>query len=159
VLPFGGWHDEAPAGLPRQRIDLAVVAGVVARVLLRPWPRTWRQGDGKAALQFEEPLPEVTICEGLAARGAPQHPIGFGTSVRSLKGPPDRAAPFEIETRCLCLTESEEAEDDQYQNDHEDDPENAHRHLLTPSTRRPPLRLRTAWSSCEETPRLFRFSR
>jgi hypothetical protein len=58
--PCGGWYDDAPASLPRQRIDLAVVAGVVARVLLRPVAAHVAPTDGEAALQFEEPLPEAT---------------------------------------------------------------------------------------------------
>jgi hypothetical protein len=53
-----GGNDDAPAGLARQRIELAVVAGVVARVLLRPVAAKVAEGDGDAALQFEEPVQE-----------------------------------------------------------------------------------------------------
>jgi hypothetical protein len=51
-LPLSLTNDEAPAGLHRKCIDLTVVAGVVARVLLRPVAVHVAPADGEAAIQF-----------------------------------------------------------------------------------------------------------
>jgi len=73
---FGG-YDEAPAGLSRQRIDLAVVAGVVARVLLRPVGAHVAPGDSEAASR-------LTVEPRRWRRAAPSR---RPSAVRSFAGP------------------------------------------------------------------------
>ena len=53
------------AGLHGQCIDLAVVAGVVARVRFRPVATHVAPADCEAAIQFEESLPQLPLASGL----------------------------------------------------------------------------------------------